>query len=170
MIPTMSSNPSFSAPCPSNSHPIHRLSCYHLTIAQSSMSSWQWSITRADRAKYVWQIVRQSPMQIGWWDAPLTLRDSAGAIHFAIDDGDFNKLCRSRSFFRYPSKYDRLSINEASGISESLSKNVLLLNYTYAEMLLKKRHIWILNTYSKCVYEIRYISRFFNKFWVLQVL
>ena len=35
---TMSSNPSFSAPCPSNSHPIHRPSCYRLTIIQSSMS------------------------------------------------------------------------------------------------------------------------------------
>ena len=34
----MSSNPSFSAPCPSNSHPIHRPACYHLTIIQSSMS------------------------------------------------------------------------------------------------------------------------------------
>ena len=41
MIPTMSSNPSFSALWPSNSHPIHRPSCYHLTITQSSMPFWQ---------------------------------------------------------------------------------------------------------------------------------
>ena len=39
------------------------------------------------QGKYVWQIVRQSPMEIDWWDAPLVLRDSAEAIHMILTMG-----------------------------------------------------------------------------------
>ena len=91
VISTMSSNPSFSAPWLSNSHSIHRPSCYQLTITQSSMSFWHLCTpsarlsshprsicTHLNRTKYAktdslsgqaGQICvtnRQSPIKIGW--------------------------------------------------------------------------------------------------------
>ena len=35
----------------------------------------------------MWQVVRQSLMKIGWWDASLMLRDSAEAIHMTLTMG-----------------------------------------------------------------------------------
>ena len=70
-------------------HPRPNLVHVHVTSAltETGPSTLKLIHYHGRQGKYVWQIIRQSTMKIGWWDAPLTLRDSAGAIHMILTMG-----------------------------------------------------------------------------------